>query len=86
MSVHATATPSQMTIRSTAKSVGIPDDAVDEGGFWFWIEGEAPFLRIMCAGGGLGPYEIQDQNAEYPSEIHRRRLELLAAYDQRQSK
>lgn len=68
-------------IRSTAKSIGIPDDAVEEGGFWYWLDGEAPFLHIMCAGAGSGPFEIQDQNAEYPDEIHRRRREVLAAYE-----
>lgn len=64
-------------------STGAPDDAVQDGGFLYWIEGEAPDLRIMCAGGPGGVIEIQKENAEYPDEIYRREQELLRAYRER---
>ncbi len=61
--------------------IGIPDDAVEEGGFFYWIDGEAPNLRIMCAGGAAGPQQVF--NAEYPDEIFDREQELMRAYESR---
>lgn len=61
--------------------IGIPDDAVEEGGFFYWIVGEAPNLCIMCAGGMAGPQQVH--NAEYPDEIYDREQELMREYESR---
>ncbi len=47
--------------------LAIPDDAVIQGGFHWWIRGEVPNLQVMCAGGDGGPHVVG--NSEYPDEI-----------------
>jgi hypothetical protein len=48
-------------------SIGIPDDAVEEGGFYYWIETESSPPRVLCAGAPGGPFEVH--NGEFPDEI-----------------
>lgn len=67
-------------IRSTAKSTGIPDDAVEEGGFWWWVDLVGPDFQVWCTGGSSAPFRVVDHNAEYPYEIYRRRKDALAIY------
>lgn len=57
-----------------ASPLHIPDDAVEEGGFYWWIIGEAPDLHVMCAGGEGGPCEVH--NSQYPDEIWERMQKL----------
>ncbi len=70
-----------LAMPTALRSVGIPDNVVEEGGFYWWLEGSPPDLHIMCAGGGRGPFEVQDENAEYPDEIHARRAAMIEKYE-----
>ena len=46
---------------------GIPDDAVEEGGFYYWLADKRPPFVIMFAGGPGGHQEVH--NSEYPDAI-----------------
>lgn len=56
--------------------MAIPEGAVQEGAFSYWIEEDASGYHIMC--GGAGPhYEIQPGSAWYPDEIYEQEQEIL---------
>lgn len=61
--------------KPTAPSA-IPEDAVHEAGFAYWIEGDASDYRIMCAGAG-SHFEIQRDRSWYPDEIYAREQKML---------
>ena len=56
--------------------MAIPEGAVHEGGFAYWIEEDTSGYHIMCAGAGPH-YEIQPGSSWYPDEIYEQEQEIL---------
>ncbi|CAN5760862.1 hypothetical protein BH11PAT2_BH11PAT2_02840 [soil metagenome] len=55
----------------------VPDTAIEEGGFWWWIEGSKNNWRVMYASEETKPQEAQ--NSEYPDRVWDSLIELKAS-------